>query len=242
MLIPVPPEVPDTLAVLADPFAVSMHAIVHHPPPPGGKALVYGAGALGVTSVAALRALYPDVEVAVVARFAAQADARHPARAPPRCGPHEPARQVVEALADWSGGVLHAPFDGLPVAKPGGSTSSTTRSPTRDPRSRGETAPGTGHPRSERGVHPGPLRVDAHLLQRADAGRLQRVRRRGGRGRAQARHRALPRPRRVGARGPERHAHSPVPTRAVVGRIADPRPPGHERSDQGRLRAVRGGR
>jgi len=36
--------------------------------------LVYGAGALGLTSVAALRLLYPDVEVAVVARFEAQHD------------------------------------------------------------------------------------------------------------------------------------------------------------------------
>ncbi len=27
---------------------------------------------------------------------------------------------MVEELAEWSGGVLHAPFDGLPVAHPGG--------------------------------------------------------------------------------------------------------------------------
>lgn len=74
MLIPVPDSVSDEVAVLADPFAVSLHAIVRHPPPPGGKALIYGAGALGVTSIAVLRALYPDVQIAVVARFEAQAD------------------------------------------------------------------------------------------------------------------------------------------------------------------------
>jgi len=119
MLIPVPPEVPDTLAVLADPFAVSMHAVVHHPPPPGGKALVYGAGALGATSVAVLRALYPDVDVAVVARFAAQADFVTKLGAA-KVVAHEPRRQVVEELAEWSGGVLHEPVDGLPVAHPGG--------------------------------------------------------------------------------------------------------------------------
>lgn len=119
MLIPVPDEVPDELAVVADPFAVSMHAIVRHPPPPGGKVLVYGAGALGCSSVAALRALYPDVEVAVVARFDAQADfaARLGASKVVR---HEPRSALVEELAEWSGGVLHAPFDGLPVAHPGG--------------------------------------------------------------------------------------------------------------------------
>ncbi|HLX88931.1 MAG TPA: alcohol dehydrogenase catalytic domain-containing protein [Acidimicrobiales bacterium] len=119
MLIPVPDGVPDELAVLADPFAVSMHAIVRHPPPPGGKVLVYGAGALGCTSVACLRALYPDVEVAVVARFDAQADevTRLGASKVVR---HEPRAALVDELAAWSGGVLHAPFDGLPVAHPGG--------------------------------------------------------------------------------------------------------------------------
>lgn len=119
MFIPVPDAVSDELAVLADPFAVSMHAIVRHPPPPGGRALVYGAGALGCTSVAALRALYPDVEVAVVARFDAQAAevARLGAHKVVR---HEPRAELVDEIAAWSGGVLHAPFDGLPVAHPGG--------------------------------------------------------------------------------------------------------------------------
>ena len=119
MLIAVPDGISDEVAVLADPFAVSMHAILRHPPPPGGRALVYGAGALGVTSVAALRCLFPDVEVAVVARFDAQA------KLVTRLGAtkvvaHEPRLAVVEELARWSGGVLHAPFDGLPVAHPGG--------------------------------------------------------------------------------------------------------------------------
>lgn len=119
MLIPVPDGVSDELAVLADPFAVSMHAILRHPPPPGGRALVYGAGALGVTSVAALRCLYPDVEVAVVARFAAQGELVTRLGAT-KVVSHEPRLAVVEQLAEWSGGVLHKPFDGLPVAHPGG--------------------------------------------------------------------------------------------------------------------------
>jgi len=119
MLIPVPDDVPDELAVLADPFAVSMHGIVRHPPPPAGKAVVYGAGALGACAVAALRALYPDVEVAVVARFEAQRSLAT------RLGAslvvdHEPRLAVVESLAAWSGGVLHTPVAGLPVAHPGG--------------------------------------------------------------------------------------------------------------------------
>jgi threonine dehydrogenase-like Zn-dependent dehydrogenase len=119
MLIPVPDGITNEQAVLADPFAVSMHAIVRHPPPAGGRALVYGAGALGVTSVAALKALYPDVAVAVVARFEAQKQLAYKFGADLVVN-HEPRIDLVQALADWSGGVLHIPFDGLPVAKPGG--------------------------------------------------------------------------------------------------------------------------
>jgi threonine dehydrogenase-like Zn-dependent dehydrogenase len=119
MLIPVPDEVPDELAVLADPFAVSMHAVIRHPPPRGGRALVYGAGALGSTTVATLRALHPETEVAVVARFEAQAEFVSHLGAT-KVVSHEPRWMVVEELAEWSGGQLHAPLAGLPVAHPGG--------------------------------------------------------------------------------------------------------------------------
>jgi threonine dehydrogenase-like Zn-dependent dehydrogenase len=119
MLIPVPDAVPDHLAVLADPFSVSLHAILRHPPPPEGRVVVYGAGALGLTSVAALRGLYPGVEVAVVARFPAQGDMAERLGAH-RVLAHEPRLELVETLADWSGGVLHQPLVGLPVTHPGG--------------------------------------------------------------------------------------------------------------------------
>jgi threonine dehydrogenase-like Zn-dependent dehydrogenase len=118
MLIPVPDDVPDELAVLADPFAVSMHAVIHHPPPSGGRALVYGAGALGATTVAVLRTLYPETEIAVVARFEAQAEFASRLGAA-KVVPHEPRLGIVEELAAWSGAVLHTPFDGLPMAHPG---------------------------------------------------------------------------------------------------------------------------
>ncbi len=118
MLIPVPDGISDEAAVLADPFSVSFHAIVRNPPPPGGRVLVYGAGALGLTSVAILRSLYPDVEVGVVARFAAQAEMARQFGAA-RVFAHEPRQALVEELAEWSGAVLHMPLDGLPVAHPG---------------------------------------------------------------------------------------------------------------------------
>lgn len=119
MLIPVPDSVPDEKAVFADPFAVSLHAITRHPPPPGGKALVYGAGSLGSTAVSILRSLYPDVEVAVVARFGAQAELAEKLGAT-RVVAHEPRLAIIEELADWSGGILRKPMAGLPMAHPGG--------------------------------------------------------------------------------------------------------------------------
>jgi threonine dehydrogenase-like Zn-dependent dehydrogenase len=117
MLFKVPDDVADEHAVFADPFAVSLHGITRHPPQPGSKVVVYGAGALGTCAVAILRALYPDVEVMAVARFAAQQDLAR--RLGAGVVEPEPRQELVETLARWSGGVLQ-PADGLPMAFPGG--------------------------------------------------------------------------------------------------------------------------
>ncbi|SPM28822.1 zinc-dependent alcohol dehydrogenase [Mycobacterium terramassiliense] len=118
MLFAVPDSVPDELAVFADPFSVSLHAITRHRPPRSGRVLVYGAGSLGLCAVAILRALYPEVAVAVVARFAAQ---RELARAfgAELVLQHEPRLAVIEELAAWGGGRLRRPLLGLPMAYPG---------------------------------------------------------------------------------------------------------------------------
>jgi threonine dehydrogenase-like Zn-dependent dehydrogenase len=117
MLFPVPDEVPDEIAVLADPFSVSLHSVTRNPPPPGGKALVYGAGALGTTATAILRALYPEVGVMVVAAHPAQADLARSLGA--EVVGHEPAQSVIEQVAAWSGGVVQPTPYGLPMAHPG---------------------------------------------------------------------------------------------------------------------------
>jgi threonine dehydrogenase-like Zn-dependent dehydrogenase len=117
MAIPIPAEVDDEVAVLADPFSVSLHAITRNPPPPGGRVVVYGAGALGTTATAILRALHPDVEVATVARFDAQAALAR--RLGARVFDPEPREVLVEQLAEWSGAPLRKPWGGLPMAYPG---------------------------------------------------------------------------------------------------------------------------
>ncbi len=116
MLFHVPDSIPDEQAVFADPFAVSLHSVTRHPPPPGGKVVVYGAGALGTCATAILRALYPEVEVLVVARFEAQAELARKLGAD--VIGHEPATHVIEEAVAWSGGTL-SPADGLPMAFPG---------------------------------------------------------------------------------------------------------------------------
>jgi threonine dehydrogenase-like Zn-dependent dehydrogenase len=118
MLFKVPDSIPDEVAVFADPFAVSLHSVTRNPPPAGGRVLVYGAGALGACAVAILRALYPDVEVGVVARFGAQADLAGKLGAA-RVFAHTPAKALIEDAAAWSGGVLHGHHE-LPMAYPGG--------------------------------------------------------------------------------------------------------------------------
>lgn len=117
MLFKVPASVSDEQAVFADPFAVSLHGVTRHPPAAGSRVVVYGAGALGTCAIAILRALHPDVDVMAVARFPAQqALAR---RLGATVVEPEPRGALVEAIADWSGGVLQ-PADGLPMAFPGG--------------------------------------------------------------------------------------------------------------------------
>jgi threonine dehydrogenase-like Zn-dependent dehydrogenase len=117
MVVPVPDGVDDELAVLADPWSVSFHAITRNPPSPGSRAVVYGAGALGSTATAIIRQLYPSVEVATVARFPGQAG--HAAALGAEVFAPEPVEELVEALAAWSGATLRRPWEGLPVAYPG---------------------------------------------------------------------------------------------------------------------------
>lgn len=118
MVYPVPDQIPDEVAVLADPWSVSFHAITRNPPAPGSKVVVIGAGALGTTATAILEQLY-DCEVAVVARWKAQAELARSRGATVVEGGPDDALAVVEALAGWSGAQLRQPWEGLPVAYPG---------------------------------------------------------------------------------------------------------------------------
>lgn len=118
MCIPIPDDVSDEAAVLADPFSVSFHSIVHSPPPPQATVLVYGCGTLGLLAIAILRALRPDVRVLAVARY------EHQARLAKKLGAertfaHRPTRPLVEQLAAATGAALLEPWRGLPMLNGG---------------------------------------------------------------------------------------------------------------------------
>lgn len=70
---PLPANVSDEQAVLADPFAVSLHAVLKDPP--DGEAptvLVYGAGTIGLAAVAAVKVVKPRARIIVIARYPQQ--------------------------------------------------------------------------------------------------------------------------------------------------------------------------
>jgi threonine dehydrogenase-like Zn-dependent dehydrogenase len=68
MLFPIPESVPFDAAVLADPFAVSLHAVLRAPPEPGQTVVVYGSGSLGLMAIILIRTLFPKTRLLVIAR------------------------------------------------------------------------------------------------------------------------------------------------------------------------------
>jgi threonine dehydrogenase-like Zn-dependent dehydrogenase len=119
MCIPIPDRVSDEQAVLADPFSVSLHAVLKRPPAPGSTVLVYGCGTLGLIAIAILRALHPAIRVLAVARFP------HQRKLAERFGatlvlPHRPVADIVTRVAEQTGAQIMHPWYGLPWLYGGG--------------------------------------------------------------------------------------------------------------------------
>jgi threonine dehydrogenase-like Zn-dependent dehydrogenase len=112
-LFPIPDNVTFDQAVLADPFSVSLHAILKAPPPEGAWALVYGAGVLGLLSVSVLQALFPAARVAVVARYPHQAELARQMGAERVIQTRNPA-EVIENVAKMVGARVYRPQRSLP--------------------------------------------------------------------------------------------------------------------------------
>jgi len=119
MCIPIPDEVSDEEAVLADPFSVSLHAVLKRPPAPGAPVLVYGCGTLGLLTIAILRLLHPASRVLAVARFP------HQRALAERFGaaavlPHAPTRDIVTRIGAETGAQVLTPWFGMPWLHGGG--------------------------------------------------------------------------------------------------------------------------
>ena len=70
----VPTAITDIQAVLLEPSAIAVHAVLRHLPLAGSRVLIIGAGTIGLLMLQVLRTLAPDVEVSVLARHAFQVE------------------------------------------------------------------------------------------------------------------------------------------------------------------------
>lgn len=68
----VPPEMSDEQAVLLEPSAVALHAVLRRLPQPGEQVLVIGAGTIGLLTLQVIRALAPQATVSMMTRYAFQ--------------------------------------------------------------------------------------------------------------------------------------------------------------------------
>lgn len=111
MAIPVPDEVSDEAAVLADPFSVSLHSVLRNPPRPGDVVVVYGCGTLGLCAIEILNKLF-DVRIYAITRF------EHQAALARRLGavetiPWRPAEAIIERFGAIAGAAeMLAPIEG----------------------------------------------------------------------------------------------------------------------------------
>jgi D-arabinose 1-dehydrogenase-like Zn-dependent alcohol dehydrogenase len=70
----IPPQMEDEQAVLLEPTAVALHAVLRRLPRAGEKVLIVGAGTIGLLTLQAVRALAPQAEVSVMARHGFQVE------------------------------------------------------------------------------------------------------------------------------------------------------------------------
>ncbi len=72
---PLPQDIDDDQASLIEPMAVALHGVLRRPPAPGERALVIGAGIIGLLTVQAIKAIEPEAHVSVMARYPHQIEA-----------------------------------------------------------------------------------------------------------------------------------------------------------------------
>jgi threonine dehydrogenase-like Zn-dependent dehydrogenase len=107
----VPEAISDENALMIEPFAVSLHAVLQNYPADDRRVLIIGAGSIGLCTLAALRGLGSRAEILVLARYGFQADAAR------RLGASKVIKagrggEYYEELAEFYGGSVHKPIIG----------------------------------------------------------------------------------------------------------------------------------
>jgi threonine dehydrogenase-like Zn-dependent dehydrogenase len=112
MLFPIPEAVDLDTAVLADPVAVALHAVLRAPPEPGQTVLVYGCGSLGLPTIHLISVLFPGVTILAVDP---KASLRPIAL---RLGAHgyftSSGKDLISGIGERIGSPLRRPFFGQP--------------------------------------------------------------------------------------------------------------------------------
>ena len=113
-LFTIPDSVGFDQAVFADPFSVSLHAVLKAPPEEDCLALVYGCGTLGLLTIPILRTLYPRTEVIAIARYAHQEILARELGAQHVIRTGQPV-EIIETIGEMVGTRLYEPWHGLPM-------------------------------------------------------------------------------------------------------------------------------
>lgn len=115
---PVPDNISDDQASLIEPMAVALHGVLRRLPKPGERVLVVGAGIIGLLTLQVLKALAPQVPVAMLAKYSHQGQAAERLGADEVIGPigdpYAKLAQVTEAKhyqAMLNRGMLLGGFD-----------------------------------------------------------------------------------------------------------------------------------
>lgn len=119
-LVPVPDHVSDENAVLAEPFACSLHPILRYRPRDEDTVLVIGCGVIGLTVIAALRAVDSRCRIVALARYEFQERAARALGADVVI--RKKGMELYREVAEQMDARLHRPPIGKPVLEGGAST------------------------------------------------------------------------------------------------------------------------
>lgn len=100
----VPSDLDDDDAVMIEPLACAVHAALRVRPEPGARVALLGAGTVGLTTLAAIKALFPQVTVAVGAKYPVQKAAAQRLGADTVTAPEELLRHVRRNSSSMASG------------------------------------------------------------------------------------------------------------------------------------------